>query len=214
MINVSQRHLDEFVTACRKTADFGLLRCSSGNMSWRVDDDLMLVTATRTWLGEITADQISYVRISDGKVLNDRQPSVESLFHVGVLQKRNDVNVVLHFQSPSATVLACGDPGRINFNVIFEVPYYIGDVAIIPTIEPGSNDLAKAVITSITDHDMVILRNHGFVTVGTDLNDAIQKAAFFELACEVILRGGESIVPIAPKLATQIRENAVNKTGV
>ena len=214
IVNVSQKQLDEFVAACRKTADFGLLRCSSGNMSWRVGGDLMLVTATRTWLGDIRADQISHVQISDGKVLNDQQPSVESLFHGGILQKRPDINVVLHFQSPSATVLACGDPERINFNVIFEVPYYIGDVAILPTIEPGSNDLAKAVVDVMTDHDMVILRNHGFVTVGKDLNDAIQKAAFFELACDVILRGGESIVPIPSELVTHIRENSLKQTGI
>lgn len=214
MVDVSQKHLDEFVAACRKTANFGLLQCSSGNMSWRVGDNLMLVTATRAWLGEITADRISHVRISDGKVLNDRQPSVESLFHGGILKKRSDVNVVLHFQSPSATVLACGNPQRINFNVIFEVPYYIGTVAIIPTTEPGSKDLARAVIEAMTDHDMVILRNHGLVTVGADLNDAIQKAAFFELACEAILRGGESIVPIASKLVEQIRQNAKNQAGV
>ena len=63
-------------------------------------------------------------------------------------------------------------------------------------------------------HDMVILQNHGFVTVGADLNDAIQKAAFFELACEVIVRGGESIVPIAPEIVGQIRQNALKQTGV
>ena len=214
MVNVSQKHIDEFVAACRKTADLGLLRCSSGNMSWRVGDDLMLVTNTLAWLGEITADQISQVRISDGKALNDRKPSVELLFHVGIMQKRPDVNVVLHFQSPSATVLACGDPERINFNVIFEIPYYIGDIATVPAIQPGSNDLAEAVIKATTDHNMVILRNHGIVTVGKDLNDTIQKAAFFELACEVILRGGESIVPIPPELAVQIKENGRKQAGV
>jgi len=159
-------------------------------------------------------DGISHVQISDGKVLNDRSPSIESGFHGGVLQKRNDANVVLHFQSPSATTLACGDPKDINFNVIIEVPYYIGDVAVIPMVQPGSEELARAVIEAITDHDMVILQNHGFVTVGTDLNDAIQKAVFFELACEVILRGGESIVPIAPEMVAKMRENAKKQTGV
>ena len=61
---------------------------------------------------------------------------------------------------------------------------------------------------------MAILRNHGFVTVGTDFNDAIQKGMFFELACDVILRGGDSIVPIEPELAAQIKENGKKLSGV
>ena len=111
-------------------------------------------------------------------------------------------------------MLGCSDPERINFNVIFEIPYYIGDIATVPAIQPGSGDLAEVVIKAVTDHDMVILRNHGIVTVGKDLKDAIQKAAFFELACEVILRGGESIVPIPSELAAQIKENGKKQTGV
>ncbi|MCK5114781.1 MAG: class II aldolase/adducin family protein [Phycisphaerae bacterium] len=210
-MDVSQKQSDNFAAACRMTADLGLLRCSSGNMSWRVGDDLMLVSATRKWLGDLTADDISHVRISDGKVLNNSLPSTESLFHRGILKKRRDANVVLHFQSPAATTLACGNPENVNFNVFVEVPYYIGDVGIVPPAEPGSQELADAVIDISAKHDMIILKNHGLVAIGKDLNETIQKAAFFELACDVILRGGNNTVPITPELVDRIKQSAANK---
>ena len=46
------------------------------------------------------------------------------------------MNVVLHIQSPFAAAIACGDPEKIDFNVIIEVPLYIGAVASVPCLPP------------------------------------------------------------------------------
>lgn len=176
-----------FVDACHRVADFGLLRCSSGNMSCRLNDKLAVLTASGAWLGEITARQATICRIDNGQCINGLTPTVENKFHLGILRKRPDVSVVLHFQSPFATAIACGKPNDYNFNVIIEVPYYIKDPAVVKYLPPGSVALADAVIAAFEEHDMAILCNHGLVTVGRDFNDAIQKACFFELACQILL---------------------------
>lgn len=198
---ITEKQFAQFVDACHRAAnDYALMQCSSGNMSWRVDKERMLVSATRTWLADIRADQVAVVRISDGTVLNEVKPSVEAGFHAGVLRKRTDMNVVLHFQTPFATALACRDDlAKINFFVTPEIPYYIVEIAILPYVEPGSVPLAKAVIAAMGSHDMAVLRNHGMVTVGTTFDDAIQKAVFFEMACEIIVRSGEKVRPLSVK---------------
>jgi len=146
------------------------------------------------------------VRIADGTVLNRAKPSVESGFHAGVLQARPEMNVVLHFQTPFATTLACReDLAKINFSVILEVPYYIGKVAIVPFFQPGSEPLAKAVIAALATHNMAVLRNHGMVVVGTTFDDAIQKAVFFELACEIIVRAGNKLRPLSRQAVRELR---------
>jgi len=146
---VSEKYLDEFVTACHRVASFGLVRCSSGNLSWRVNEEYMLITATRSWMGEMSKEQITVGRISDGTVLNERRPSAENGFHFGILHERSDVNVVLHFQSPYATAIACSGRDYNNFSVIPEIPYYLGQVAIVPYLNPGSNELAREVIYAV-----------------------------------------------------------------
>lgn len=186
----------EFVKACRRAAEYGLLRCSSGNLSCRLDGDRALVTATRSWLADLRAQDVAQVRISDGTLLNGAKPSVETRFHLGILKRRPEVNVVLHFQSPAATTLTCSRPERVNFFVIPEIPYYIGRIGIVPFIEPGSTALAEAVIRAVEDHNLAILTNHGQVTVGKDYKEALQRATFFELACEIILRGGNHVQPL------------------
>ena len=210
MKKISASQFRIFVETCRRTGrEYGLLRCSSGNMSWRVDAERMLVTATRSWLADLTEKQVVVLRTRDGAVLNGRKPSVEAGFHGGVLRARPDMNVVLHFQTPFATTLACReDLEKINFFVIPEIPVYIGAIAIVPYIQPGSEPLATAVIAAMKSRNMAVLRNHGMVVVGVDFNDAIQKAVFFELACEIIVRAGKKLRPLPTKEIARIQRES------
>jgi ribulose-5-phosphate 4-epimerase/fuculose-1-phosphate aldolase len=197
MKKIADEAVSDFVQACHRTAEQGLLRCSSGNLSRRLDEERMLISCTGSWLENIRPEQVAVCRIADGSALTNVRPSVEAVFHAGVLRRRPKVNVVLHFQSPCATTLACRRCDTIDFNILPEVPYYIGPIAVVPYLTPGSPPLAAAVIEALGGHDMVILQNHGLATVGTDYNDAIQKAVIFELACRILLSGGPDIQRIS-----------------
>lgn len=180
-----------FVEQARRVGDAGLTLCSSGNLSWRVTGDEALVSSTGSWLPELTADKVTRCRISDGAVLEGWKPSMESTFHLGVMRAREDVNVVLHFQSKYATAVACMKQKPTDFNVTAEVPCYLGrEIPILPYFRPGSPELAAAVTEAMRDHDCVLLTNHGQVVCGRDFDDAFQKAMFFEMACGIIVNAG------------------------
>ena len=147
--DIPDRILKDFVSASREVGRRGLTRCSSGNLSMRLDDERMLITASRSWKGELTPGQICVCRISDGKALDGKNPSVEAGFHAGILRARPDMRVVLHFQSPCATTLACIPRKNINYFMTPEIPFYIGSIARVPFILPGSKDLANAVTTAM-----------------------------------------------------------------
>jgi ribulose-5-phosphate 4-epimerase/fuculose-1-phosphate aldolase len=200
--------MEEFAELCRRAAVAGLMQCSSGNMSQRIDANRVLVSASRSWMSGLTADDVVLCRLADGVVLNDRKPSVETRFHLGILRERPEARVVLHFQSPFATVLSCCDAPAIDFAVIPEVPYYIGTPAVVPYITPGSPELAEAVIEAMTDHDLAILQNHGQVTLGRNFEEALQKAVFFELACRVLVQGGDGVIHLTHEAFDVLRSHA------
>ncbi|MBN2138300.1 MAG: class II aldolase/adducin family protein [Sedimentisphaerales bacterium] len=179
--------IDEFILACHRVGRYGLLGYSSGNMSYRLDSDLVAVSGRGAWLGEITTEDVALCMLASGCNVAGAEPTAESAIHLGILWSRKNVNVVLHCQSPYATAIACGSLVEQNFNVIPEIPIYIGVPAVIDYLPPGSKELAKEVVSAMQQHDLAILRNHGQVVVGRDFNDAIQKAGFFELACRIIL---------------------------
>jgi len=203
-MNISEQTVRQFLQACRDVARRRLVRCSSGNLSLRLDDRRLLITTSRSWMENASPDDLCICRVSDGSPLMEKKPSVEVGFHAGILRTRPEVNVVLHFQTPCATALASRDSQNINYFVIPEVPYYIGPVARIPYLDPGSEELAQAVTDAMRNHDMVTIGNHGQVTAARDLAQAMQNAEFFELACEIIVHGRNKIIPLPDEYANRL----------
>ena len=195
MKSVPDHIVDEFIQACHAIAARGLVRCSSGNLSRRLDGTRFLATASGSWMENLTGEQVTLCTTADGAVLNGPKPTMEIGFHAGILRTRPDIDVVLHFQSPYATALACRNVHDLDYFVIPEIPFHIGPVAQIPFLMPGSEELAERVTDAMQHHDMVVTRNHGMVTVAVDYAHAIQNADLFELACRILIcnEGAEPI---------------------
>ncbi len=201
---VTDNQLRTFMEAARRMGFHELMLCSSGNLSWRIDNDMILISQSGSWLPDLTTDQISINRLTDGMLLNSVSPSTESSFHFGILRERKEVNVILHFQSRYATTIACLPEPPSNFNVIIEVPLYIGPVAILPYLCPGTPEIGKKVTETIKTHDLVVLRNHGQVVVGNSFDDVIRKALFFELACGIILQSNDTAMRLTSEQITEM----------
>jgi ribulose-5-phosphate 4-epimerase/fuculose-1-phosphate aldolase len=71
-------------------------------------------------------------------------------------------------------------------------------------LPPGSKALVKAVALVMQTHDLVQLRNHGQVTVGRHFRQAIQNAAFFEMACEILCHAGKESRAMSAKAAQSL----------
>lgn len=210
MERIPKKRLEVFMKAAHRIAGHGLVVCSSGNLSWRIHKDRMLVTATRSWMADITAQQVALCRISDAESMNGIAPSKEVGFHAGILREREDVNVVLHFQSPCATTIACRKPQMEDFSVIPEIPYYIGPVGVVPYFNPGTRKLAEAVTMAIRKSNLAILQNHGQVVVGKDFDEVLEKAMYFELACRIILEAGKQTRFLPKKAVADLRNKLRN----
>ncbi|NQU10315.1 class II aldolase/adducin family protein [bacterium] len=204
---------EAFVAAAHRIAADRLVVCGSGNLSWQANDTLLLITATNSWMADLGRDTVAVRRIADLESVNGIEPSKEIGFHAAILRDRADVNVVLHFQTPCATTVACLQPEVKDFYVIPEIPCYIGPVAVVPYLDPGSHELAEAVAAAMRGHEMAILRNHGQVTVGKDFNEAIAKAAYFELACEIILRADGNVQLLSERAAAVQRRARAASQG-
>lgn len=189
---INAEYIERFIEAAHRVGQERLQLCSSGNLSWRVNKDLALVSGTGSWLPRIAKENVAICNISTGMRVDGPKPSMESVFHLGVLRQRKDMNVVLHFQSEFATIVSCMKNKPKSFNVVAEVPCYCGkEVAVIPYYRPGSKVLADAVTHALTHHDCVLMSKHGQAVCGKDFDDAFQKAVFLELACSIIVRAGE-----------------------
>lgn len=184
---ITDEQIKEFVAQAHRVGNAGLTVCSSGNLSWRIGNEVLL-SGTGSWVPALTEDNVSVCRLETGEVLNGVKPSMETGFHLGVMRERPDVNVVLHFQSPYATAVACADKQPDDFNVTAEVPCHVGSqIPIIPYFRPGSKELAAAVVKALKDHNSALMLKHGQVVCGDSFNQAFERAMFFEMACRIIV---------------------------
>ena len=185
---ITEQHFEQFLAEAHRVGDAGLTVCSSGNISWRVEEGVVMLSGTGSWVPNLVREKVALCRLSTGEVLNGVKPSMEHGFHLGVLRARPDVNVVLHFQSPYATAMACSKEIPEDLNVTAEVPCHVGaEIPVIPYFRPGSPELAHAVVEALTAHNSCLLRKHGQVVCGKDFNQAFERAMFFEMACRIAI---------------------------
>lgn len=205
--------IEAFVDCAHKVGELGLTVCSSGNLSIRIDEEV-LVSGTGSWVPDLTPDKVSVVRLADGAVLNGVKPSMESVFHLGVLRERAPkVNCVLHFQSPYATAVACMKNRPKEFNFTAECPIHVGrEIPMIPYFRPGSPELAAHVIEAMREHDSVMLLKHGQVVCGKDFRQAVERAMFFEMACRIAVLNGDNVDPLTCEEIEDLDKYILGKT--
>lgn len=145
----------------------------AGNLSILDESgEYVYITASRTDFKSLVYDDVIKVNINDlsYESNNDRIPSMETNLHIGVYKKRSDVKSVVHLHSPYATAFAFSDKklrhlqgfGPITQEFIDEVEYY----------PPGSEELAKHASDALKNVDSVLLKNHGVINVGKDIDEA------------------------------------------
>jgi L-fuculose-phosphate aldolase len=200
------RDLVEFGKA---VAGGGLVESSAGNVSVRLDEARMLVSASGCELGALTRERVSVVALEDGKVVEGPEPSLEKELHRRVYRVRGKVQAVLHCQSRAATLLACQEDPPANLDFIPEVPAYVQAHVYVSYATPGSEELAESVAHAFEDPEVTVvqMRNHGQVIIGSSWRKAVRRAAFFELACWMASRG-TPLRTISPDEAVLLRTYA------
>jgi L-ribulose-5-phosphate 4-epimerase len=133
---------------------------------------------------EITAEHVILVSF-DGEVLAGDDPRhSEWPIHTEVMRSREDVGSVVHSHPPhSIAVGASGQPLRpiSHAGTLFvppELPRFTKTADLIVTKEMGV-DVAEG----IGDQSAMMLVNHGIVTTGKDVRDAVIRAVLLEKAC-------------------------------
>lgn len=206
--------IEEFVRQAHRVGAAGLTICSSGNLSWRLPNGEVLLSGTGSWLPELKPDRVSVCDLATGEVLNGVKPSMESVFHMGVLRERPEMNVVLHFQSPYATAVACMKERPATFNFTAEMALHVGEeIPMIPYLRPGSAPLAQNVIDAMREHNSVMLLKHGQVVCGEDFDHAFERAMFFEMGCRIAVLNGANVDPLTRDEIDDLESYFLGKEG-
>ena len=171
---------------CRAMARAGLIAGQDGNVAVRVAPDRALVTPTGLIKAELTADDVVEIDLTGRRLRGHRRPSSELDMHLRVLNRRPDVQAVVHAHPPTAT--GFGVAGLAFDDCILpELIFQVGQVPLVPYGTPGTPDLGDQLEPYIMRYDALILANHGAVAFGTSLDEARIRMESVEHAAKIIL---------------------------
>lgn len=168
---------------------------TSGNISARLSQEKMLITASGTFMGELEMDDFAECNIQTGKTEGSRKASKETPFHLGIYRNRADVGAILHSSPFYTTLMACSDE-PIRSELFIETMYYLEHVAYVDYYHPGTLDLADAIAGQAKRANIVIMRNHGVVVFDENVNEAMMRLESLEMACRMILQAKASGVQL------------------
>lgn len=160
-----------------------------GHVTARLPDDAehFLMKPHQIGLEEITADNLITVNLEGEKVAGDAPRHIEVFIHSEILRVRPDIGAVVHTHAPNAVAFsALGRPlqGIGHEGALFHagVPVFSETADLIVDQARG-----KSVARAMADSDVLIMRNHGIVTAGRNIEEATVLALFLERACKAQL---------------------------
>jgi L-fuculose-phosphate aldolase len=170
---------EAIVAACRGMAALGLTQGTSGNISVR-QGEAMLITPSATPYERMQPSDIAVMPLAeDGAWTGPLPPSTEWRFHRDILRTRPDAGAIVHAHPIFCTTLA------IARRAIPPCHYMIAlfggtDVRCAPYATFGTQELSDHAIEALKDRNACLLANHGMIVLAPGLERAMWLAVELE----------------------------------
>ncbi|MFA5005790.1 MAG: class II aldolase/adducin family protein [Candidatus Omnitrophota bacterium] len=147
----------------------GLVVAGSGNLSCRLDDNHILITATGTFLGSLKEEDVVKVDLATLKPEGKVNPSSELLLH-SLVYKNFPAQVVVHCHPP--LINGYFAVAKQLKAVTFETKLYLGSVPVVSQETPTVTS-PQEVVDALKTNNLVVLKNHGTVAISDNFEDAL-----------------------------------------
>jgi len=186
--NEARRQLQE---AGRYMMAHGLAWGNAGNISARTGEDRYLITASGTFLGELSDEDLVECTMAGVPAAGGRKPSKELPMHSAVYEARPEIGAVLHASPFYSTLIACSG-AAIPSSRFVETMYYLERVERVPYRHPGSAELGEAVREKAGLANVLLLEHHGVLVYDTTVKEARMALQTLEMACRMMVTAASS----------------------
>ncbi|MEE4021722.1 class II aldolase/adducin family protein [Gordonia sp. PKS22-38] len=198
----------DLAAAAHRLDRAGMTHGSGGNLSVRVGDHVIL-TPSGSRLADVTPEQMVVVDL-DGVIVGDTEyaPTSELRIHLDVY-RHTAATAVAHAHPVASIAVA---------NIVDELPvvHYTaamlgGTIRVAPYAVFGSDELRDGVTAALSERTAALMRNHGSVAFGDDLEMACERIELVDWLADVYLRSA-AVAPPATLTHDDIVEVIVTAT--
>ncbi len=176
----------QIIDCAHEMIRYRLIALSGGNVSMRVKENCFLVTPSAMKYDNMSTEDIVLVDENGKTVEGIRKPSSDLGALLYIFNNKPEVNVIIHTHQPYATAAGLiGDKLPACLTTIIDTAN--ADVPVAPFTISSDEGMGKAVVEHCGKSNAVILSNHGVISFGQNLDEALETAVYLEEGAKTYL---------------------------
>jgi len=158
--------VEKFIWACGKLASNLYVTSCGGNLAWKLEDDLVLITPTKMNKGDLLPEDLVFIDLK-GRIFRRDSQIQWGNAHVSQILYHAERYCFRHSLPPTGSV--CN--GHFQEKNWLMRPFYpetvteVGPVPVVPYAEPLTEKLANNFEPFLAKYDTFIMQNHGLVSM-------------------------------------------------
>ena len=199
--------------ACHRCGELGYVTSSGGNLSVRVEENLVLITPTKTPKRYMTEEDICAVDL-EGRIVyapEGKKPTGETPFHTRIMRLRPDIKAIVHAHPPVLTGFAIAHTDILSKAILPEPIIEVGPILNVKYATPLSDELSENFDRVIKKSNGFLMENHGALVCSTkDVREAVEQMQMIEaMATSVVVAGCLGGVELIPKSYVKELEDVI-----
>ncbi|MEM2026169.1 MAG: class II aldolase/adducin family protein [Candidatus Bathyarchaeia archaeon] len=198
MLSEELKLREELCRIGRRLYERHLTSGAGGSISARTSRNEVLIKPSGFSLADMLPEHIVKMNLK-GEVLEGRYPpSTDAPWHLIIYAARPNVNAIVHAHPPICGGFACaGIP--LDVPAFTEVIIQVGRIPLMDYATPTTMEYARKIAEHLKEANALLMKNHGIITLGANLEQAFQRAELLEDFARMLLiakiLGGPVLLP-------------------
>jgi L-fuculose-phosphate aldolase len=178
---------EHIIDICKRLHSRNMLSAADGNISFKISDQEILITPTGISKAFMNIDQMALVTLDNQIIFG--QPSSERLMHLEVFKSCPEAKAVIHAHPTTAIAWSIAKPHleKLPSHCLSEVILATGDIPFVDYARPGTQAMGDVLKKYLPQHKAMILRRHGAITWGSDLEECYRGMERIENSAQILM---------------------------
>jgi L-fuculose-phosphate aldolase len=188
--------VEKFIWACGKLASNLYVTSCGGNLAWKLEEDLVLITPTKMNKGDLIPEDLVFIDLKGRVIEGIHKSTGETPMYLKFFEMRKDIVSVIHCHPPAVCAMAISKEKNWLMRPFYpETVTEVGPVPVVPYAEPLTEDLAQTFEPFLPRYDTFIMQNHGLVSMTrSGIKETMMNVELLEMSTQSIflaLQAGE-----------------------
>ncbi|MEA3326597.1 MAG: class II aldolase/adducin family protein [Chloroflexota bacterium] len=184
------KKVQDFTMVCKRLADRMYVTSQGGNLSYKLEDNLVLISPTCVSKSDISEMDVVFIDLEGKIVEGTRKPTGEMPMYLNFYRDRPDIKSVIHCHPPYTNAFTILKGTNWLMRPVFpETVAEVGPVPLVPYGEPLTQKLADNFDPFVKKYNAFLMENHGLTILSTaDLWRTMQLVDILEISSISILQ--------------------------